>query len=290
MMNGRTVIVTGAGSGLGRAHAMALAEAGANVVVNDINERTAAETVAMIEKAGGSAKGDTRSIIDYAASGEMVTEAISDFGGLHAVVNNAGNNRDRMFVSLSEDDWDSVIAVHLKGHFCISSHAAKYWRGLAKEGQDPKARIINTTSGAGLNGSVGQSNYAAAKAGIAALTLNQSAELGRYGIMANCIAPQGRTGMTEGVFDDMMKAPDDGGFDVFDPANVSPLVVYLCSEVSDGVTGHCFEAFGGKVALANGWKTGTWKDKGARYAADEVGRVVRDLIATEPPAQKVYGT
>ena len=154
MMEGRTIIVTGAGGGLGRAHAIALGAVGANVIINDINAESAAETVAQVVAAGGRAKADLRDITDYGQSGEMVADAISDFGGFHAVVNNAGNNRDRMFVSLSEEDWDDVIRVHLKGHFCLSSHAAKYWRGLAKDGQDPQARIINTTSGAGLNGSV----------------------------------------------------------------------------------------------------------------------------------------
>ena len=216
--------------------------------------------------------------------------AIENFGGLEAVVNNAGNNRDRMFTSLSEDDWDEVIRVHLKGHFCLSSHAAKYWREQVKSGKEVQARLINTSSGAGLQGSVGQSNYVAAKGGILSLTLNQASELARYGITANAVAPQGRTGMTEEVFAEMMKVPEDGSFDKFDPANVAPLIVYLCSVHSSHITGHCFESFGGRLSIAEGWKTGPVKDKGSRYEAEELHGVIEELVSITPPAQKVYGS
>lgn len=290
MCDGRTVIITGAGGGLGRAYALALGAEGANVVVNDINAETAQATVDVIKAAGGNAIVNLGDITDYDSAFDIVKSAIDEFGDLHAVVNNAGNNRDRMFTSLSEDDWDQVIRVHLKGHFCISSHAAKYWRQQSKEGKAVNARIINTSSGAGLQGSVGQSNYSAAKGGILTLTLNQSAELGRYGITANAVAPQGRTGMTEEVFADMMKIPEDGSFDKFDPANVAPLIVYLVSEQSSHLTGHCFESFGGKLSIAQGWKTGNVKDKGARYEPSEVGDVINGLLKDHPPAQKVYGS
>jgi len=286
----RTVIVTGAGGGLGRAYALALGAEGANVVVNDINPETAAATVDEIKIAGGQAIVNLDDITDYESAHGIVKSAIDEFGDLHAVVNNAGNNRDRMFTSLSEEDWDLVIKVHLKGHFCISSHAAKYWRAKSKGGDDPQGRIINTSSGAGLQGSVGQSNYVAAKGGILSLTLNQAAELGRYGITANAVAPQGRTGMTEEVFADMMKIPEDGSFDKFDPANVAPLIVYLCSAHSGHVTGHCFESFGGKLSIADGWKTGPIKDKKARYEPAEIGEIVAELEKITPPAQKVYGS
>jgi len=262
----RTVIVTGAGGGLGRAYALALGENGANVIVNDINEVTAQATVDDIIKAGGKAIVNLNDITDY------------------------GNNRDRMFTSLSEEDWDLVIKVHLKGHFCISSYAAKYWRQQVKDGHKVNARIINTSSGAGLQGSMGQSNYVAAKAGILGLTLNQAAELRRYGITANAVAPQGRTGMTEEVFAEMMKKPEDGSFDAMDPANVAPLIVYLVSEGSSDVTGHCFESWGGKLSIAQGWKTGPVKDKGGRYDPAEIGSVIEDLVKITTPAQKVYGT
>ncbi|MGB0906837.1 MAG: SDR family oxidoreductase [Maricaulaceae bacterium] len=286
----RTVIVTGAGGGLGRAYAVALGAEGANVVVNDINAETATATVDAIKAAGGRAVVNLGDITDYESAHGIVKAALDNFGDLHAVVNNAGNNRDRMFTSLSEDDWDQVIRVHLKGHFCISSHAAKYWRGKSKAGEEVSGRIINTSSGAGLQGSVGQTNYSAAKGGILTLTLNQASELARYGITVNAVAPQGRTGMTEDVFADMMKVPEDGSFDKFDPANVAPLIVYLCSDKSSHVTGHCFESFGGKLSIAEGWKTGPVKDKGARYDVSEIGDVVAELEGITPPAQKVYGS
>jgi len=286
----RTVIITGAGGGLGRAYALALGAEGANVVVNDINAETAQATVDEIRSAGGKAIVNLGDITNYDAAFDIVKSAIDEFGDLHAVVNNAGNNRDRMFTSLSEDDWDQVINVHLKGHFCISSHAAKYWRQQSKEDKTVNARIINTSSGAGLQGSVGQTNYSAAKGGILTLTLNQSAELARYGITANAVAPQGRTGMTEDVFAEMMKIPEDGSFDKYDPANVAPLICYLVSEHSSHLTGHCFESFGGKLSIADGWKTGPVNDKEARYEVSEIGDVITELQKITPPAQKVYGT
>ena len=290
LCDNRTIIITGAGGGLGRAYAIALGAAGGNIVVNDINPDTAAETVKIINDAGGQAIVNLDDITDYDSAGKILAATIERFGDVHAVVNNAGNNRDRMFTSLSESDWDDVIRVHLKGHFCLSSHAAKYWREKSKNGENPDARIINTSSGAGLQGSVGQTNYAAAKGGILTLTLNQSAELARYGIAANSVAPQGRTGMTEEVFADMMKVPEDGSFDKFDPANVAPLIVYLCSPASADINGYCFESFGGKLSIADGYKTGPIKDKEARYEPEEIEAVIRELIEITPPAQKVYGS
>jgi len=194
-----------------------------------------------------------------------------------------------MFVSCSEEEWDAVLRVHLKGHFCLSRHACDHWRAEAKAGRPVDARIVNTSSGAGLQGSVGQSAYAAAKAGIAALTLVQAAELARYGITANAIAPSARTRMTEQVFADMMKPPESG-FDAMAPENVSPLVVWLGSAESREVTGQVFEVAGGSNSVADGWRTGPRFDKGARFAPDEIGPVVRDLIAKAVPPQKVYGT
>ena len=216
-------------------------------------------------------------------------QAIEAFGDLHVLVNNAGICRDRMFASLTEADWDAVMAVHLKGHFCLASHAVKHWREQSKGGAQVKARIINTSSGAGLQGSIGQSNYAAAKGGIASLTLVQAAELVRYGITANALAPAARTGMTEDVFADVMKKPEDG-FDYFAPENVAPLVVWLGSEASQAVNGQMFEVEGGKLSIADGWRRGPGFDKGARYQPGEVGEVVERLLAEAVPAQKVYGT
>jgi len=287
---GRVVIITGAGGGLGREYALAFAAEGASVVVNDINALSAETTVDEIESSGGKAIANTSDITCYEDSLNIVKTAIEHFGDLHVVVNNAGVCCDRMFASMTEDEWDQVIKVHLKGHFCISSHAVHYWRAQAKEGIDVSARIINTSSGAGLNGSVGQSNYAAAKGGIASLTLNQSAELARYGVTANYLAPAARTGMTEGVFDEMMKKPEEGDFDYYDPANVAPLVVWLGSDQSGHVNGRIFEAEGGQISIADGWRSTEPVDKGARWAPAEVGGAIDELFAREVPAQKVYGT
>lgn len=289
---GRTVIITGAGGGLGRAHALAFGAAGANVVVNDINQDAAREVVGLIEADGGHAVVNTSDITNYEDSGRAVAQAIEAFGDLHVVLNNAGINRDRMFASMTEDDWDAIMAVHLKGHFCISSHAVRHWRGQAKAGQQPDGRIINTTSGAGLQGSIGQSNYATAKAGIAALTLNQAAELGRYGITANAVAPAARTGMTTAVpaMAERMAPPADGSFDYWAPDNVSPLMVWLGSSQSGHVTGQVFESEGGKISIAEGWHSTEGVDKGERWKPEEIGPEVDRLIAEGRPAQKVYGT
>ncbi|SFD19340.1 NAD(P)-dependent dehydrogenase, short-chain alcohol dehydrogenase family [Pseudomonas citronellolis] len=284
----RTVIITGAGGGLGRAYALALAAEGANVVVNDINREAVAGVVALIRDQGGNAIGDCHDITDYAEAGEIVQAAIAAFGELHAVVNNAGICRDRMFASLTEADWDAVMNVHLKGHFCIASHAVRHWREQVKAGARVQARLINTSSGAGLQGSIGQSNYSAAKGGIAALTLVQAAELARYGITANALAPAARTGMTEQVFAEVMKKPE-AGFDHFAPENVAPLVAWLVSEASQHVSGRLFEVEGGKLSIADGWRRGPERDKGARWLPEEIGEAVDALIDRATPPQKVYG-
>ena len=284
----RVVIITGAGGGLGAAYAKAFAAQGAKVVVNDINKDAAQATVDAIQATDGKAIANSSDITNYSDSENAVKQAVESFGGLDVVVNNAGICRDRMFASMSEAEWDAVISVHLKGHFCISSHAVHYWRDQKKAGNEVNARIINTSSGAGLNGSIGQSNYAAAKGGIASLTLNQSAELGRYGITANALAPAARTGMTEDVFADMMKKPEDG-FDYYDPANVAPLVVWLGSESSKFVTGRVFEVEGGKISIADGWRSTKGIDKGARWEPQEVGGAIDKLLSEEVPPQKVYG-
>ena len=286
------MIITGAGGGLGAAHARVAAAEGASVIVNDINGAAAAAVVEEITGAGGKAAVNTSDITNYDDSLNAVKQAVDTFGGLHAVVNNAGINRDRMFASMTEEEWDAIMAVHLKGHFCITSHAVHYWRGLSKEGGAVDARIVNTTSGAGLQGSIGQSNYAAAKAGIAALTLNQGAELQRYGITANAIAPAARTGMTTAVeaMATRMAKPEDGSFDYWAPENVSSLVAWLISRESAHVTGRIFEAEGGKISIADGWRTTEGVDKGARWEPEEITGAVAELLAKEVPAQQVYGT
>lgn len=284
--NGRTVIVTGAGGGLGRAYALALAAEGANVLVNDIRPE-AAEAVA--REIGAHGLDDHGDITTMAGAAQIVEHAVQHFGDVHAIVNNAGVVRDRMFASMTEEEWDLVIKVHLKGHFCITRTLVGRWRDQVKAGEKVDARIINTSSGAGLQGSVGQTNYAAAKGGVATLTLVQAAELARYGITANALAPAARTGMTEKVFADMMKAPD-GGFDHYDPANVAPLLVWLCSSLSADVTGKVFEVEGGRISIAEGWRTGKVRDKKARWQPVELTDVVAALVAEAPKAQKVYGT
>jgi len=288
----RVVIVTGAGGGLGAAHARVLASEGAAVLVNDINTEAARAVVDEITAAGGLAVVNESDITNYESSGQAVAQAIETFGDLTGVVNNAGNNRDRMFASLSEADWDQVMSVHLKGHFCIASHAVQYWRHQSKLGNAVSGRLINTTSGAGLQGSIGQSNYAAAKAGIAALTLNQAAELGRYGITANAICPVARTGMTTAVpaMAERMAAPDDGSFDHFAPENVSSVVTWLCSEQSSHISGQIIEAEGGRIAIADGWRSTEGVDKGSRWAPADVGMALEAAMASAVPAQQVWGT
>src|SRR5512139_2661771 len=235
--DGRVVIVTGAGRGIGREHALEFARQGARVVVNDLggaldgsgrSTGPADEVVDAIRALGGEAVANGDDVADWEGAGRLVKTAIDAFGRLDVVVNNAGFVRDRMFVSTSEEEWDAVIRVHLKGHFCVTRHATAHWRDRAKAGDTIDARIINTSSGAGLQGSIGQAAYSAAKAGIATLTLVQAAELRRYGITANAIAPAARTRMTETVFAEMMAKPEHG-FDAMAPENVSPLVVWLGS-------------------------------------------------------------
>lgn len=285
----RSVVITGAGGGLGRAYALAFAAEGAAVVVNDIRLDAAQAVADEVQAAGGRAIANSGDITTMAGAQSILDAALAAFGGVHVLVNNAGVLRDRMFLSLSEEDWDMVMRVHLRGHFCMGSVFGRHWRDLKKAGQAVDARIINTSSGAGLQGSIGQSNYAAAKAGIAGLTLVQAAELARYGITVNSLAPAARTSMTEGAMPDMVKKPESG-FDAWDPLNVASIVVWLGSPLSAHVSGRCFEAKGGEISVADGWHTGSIRDKGARWQPAELTAVVDELIAQGPAPQKVYGT
>lgn len=297
--DGRVVIVTGAGRGIGRAHALAFAAEGAHVVVNDLGASAdgtgddlspAQEVVDEIVAAGGAAVVNGDDVSSDEGAQRMVQTAVDVFGGLDVVVNNAGIVRDRMFANATVDEWDAVMAVHLRGHFLPSKHAAMYWRDRSKAGEPRVARIINTSSGAGLMGSIAQAAYSAAKGGIASLTLVQAAELGRYGVTANALAPAARTRMTEEAFAEMMAKPEGDAFDAMAPENVSPTVVWLGSEQSSHVTGRVFEVEGGKIGIAQGWMHGPTVDKGARWEPSEVGAAVDDLLSKAAEPTPVYGT
>ena len=289
LLAGRVAIVTGAGRGIGRAHALELARHGAAVVVNDYGvslagedtgETPAEQVVAEIAAAGGRAVVNTADVADWDQAAAMVQQAIDTFGGLDILVNNAGFVRDRMLVNTSEEEWDAVIRVLLKGHFAPLRHASAYWREEAKAGRTRAARVVNTSSGAGLQGSVGQSAYSAAKAGVAGLTLVAAQEMGRYGVTVNAIAPVAKTRMTEGAFDtSQMALPEDN----------SPVVAWLVSEEAGDVTGRMIEIDGSVITLENGWSHGESRDAGTRWSASDVGPALREMIAAAPDPEPVYG-
>jgi NAD(P)-dependent dehydrogenase (short-subunit alcohol dehydrogenase family) len=280
-LDGRVAIITGAGRGIGREHALLFAAEGAKVVVNDLggamdgtgDDRTPAEQVVdEIKNAGGEAVANADNVADWEGAQRLVNSAVEAFGDLHVLVNNAGILRDRVLVNMTEEEWDAVIHVHLKGHFAPTRWAAAYWREQKKAGNEVKASVINTSSTSGLLGNPGQTNYGAAKAGIAAFTVIAAMELERYGVRVNGLAPAARTRLTEATpgLGDVVKAPDDpGAFDVWDPANISPLVAYLGTEGCT-ITGKVFFAQGGKVQLMNPWAMGDAIEKPDRWTVAEL--------------------
>jgi len=273
---GKVAIVTGAGRGIGREHALALARAGAKVVVNDLgasltgegaDEKPAQQVVTEIEQLRGAAVADGENVADFDGARRMVQRAIDTFGRLDILVNNAGITRDRMLVNMTEDEWDAVIAVHLKGHFAPTRHAAAHWRERSKAGEAVRARVVNTSSPSGVFGNVGQANYGAAKAGIASFTVIAAQELARYGVTVNCLAPNARTRMTEAAFGEI--PPPEAGFDAMDPANMSPIVVGLCADEAQHITGQCFFVYGGAVNVLRPWDAGALLAREGRWGADE---------------------
>lgn len=286
---GRVVIVTGAGRGIGRGEALAFAQEGASVVVADVgaeldgtgrSSSVAENVVEEIRAQGGQAAAVSEDVGDWDASKRIVDFAIETFGGLHALVNNAGILRDRMMFNMSEEDFDSVVRVHLKGTFNLTRWCAIYWRERARQGLENEAAIVNTSSPAGLYGSAGQQNYSAAKAGIAIQTVGAARELGRYGVRANCISPAARTRMTESLRPGgAAREPVKSSFDPSDPENVAPLVVWLASPASSAVTGQVFEVRGGSITVAEGWRHGPSADKSGRWEQAELSEVVPELVA-----------
>jgi NAD(P)-dependent dehydrogenase (short-subunit alcohol dehydrogenase family) len=296
-LDGRVVIVTGAGRGLGRAHAHELAARGATVVVNDLGVDVAGAArddvdvargvVDEIVASGGRAIGDAGSVTDWDAMQSLVDRTVDQFGKLDAIVNNAGIVRDRMITGLGEDDFDAVMATHVKGAFALTHHACAYWRALAKAGDEVSGRIINTTSGAGLAGNIGQSAYGAAKAAIAALTIITAMEMERYGVTANAISPFAQTRMTADL-DAMQSGPDDGAgeWDPKDPANASPVVAWLASAESGWLSGAVLRIIGSALQRVRPWEIDVATQynarSGERLTADEVGRALRRMYGTIP--------
>jgi len=288
-LEGRVAIITGSGRGIGREHALLFAHEGAKVVVNDLggaidgsgDDRTPAQQVVdEIKAMGGEAVANADNVADFEGAKRMIDAAIDAFGDLHILVNNAGILRDRVLVNMTEDEWDAVNHVHLKGHFAPTRHAAAYWREQTKAGREVKANVVNTSSTSGLLGNPGQTNYGAAKAGIAAFTVIAAQELTRYGVRVNAIAPAARTRMTEATpgLSEVVQAPRDAGrFDVWDPANVSPLVAWLATE-NCPVTGRVFFVQGGKVQNFQPWTLTDAVDKQDRWTIAELETEMKKLI------------
>jgi len=287
--DGRVVVITGGANGIGRGHANLFAHEGARVVVNDWGAEVdgsgamsgpAAAVVDEIRAAGGEAVANNEDVADWQGAHRLVEHALETYGRLDVVVNNAGILRDRMLVNMEESEWDEVIRVHLKGTAAVSHWAAAHWRERSKAGLGNDARIINTSSGSGLFGNVGQSNYGAAKAGIAAFSIIAAQELERYGVSVNAIAPAARTRMSPPAGRIRSVEIPEGEFDPYEPDNVAPLVVWLGSVQSSGVSGRVFGVVGGEIYVGEGWRPGARIDKGERWSPDELGAVITDLLAS----------
>jgi NAD(P)-dependent dehydrogenase (short-subunit alcohol dehydrogenase family) len=282
IVEGRVVIVTGAARGIGRGHALEFARQGAKVVVNDLGAEVdgtgssgaAAEVVAEIEAMGGEAIVNGEDVSDFDGAERLVKAAVERFGDLHVLVNNAGILRDRMLVNMTADEWDAVIRVHLRGTFAPLRHAAAYWRGKSKAGEQVDARIINTTSSSGIYGNPGQGNYGAAKAGVAGLTVIAARELERYGVTVNAVAPAALTRMTEGLIPSGANA---------DPDDIAPIVVWLASAEARGITGRVFNARAGVISVAEGWHAGPAVDNGVRWDPAQLGSVIPALVEKAAP-------
>jgi NAD(P)-dependent dehydrogenase (short-subunit alcohol dehydrogenase family) len=297
--DGRIVVITGAGRGIGREHALEFASQGAKIVVNDLGAEVdgsgssagpAGEVVDEIRAMGGEAVANGDDVSDYDGAGRLIQTAIDSFGGLDVLVNNAGILRDRMLVNMSIDEWDAVIRVHLRGTFAPTRHAVEYWRNRSKAGETNDARVINTTSPSGIYGNVGQTNYGAAKAGIASFTVIAAMELGRYGVTVNAIAPAALTRMTESLSmgaESAARKPEE--FDRLDPGNIAPLVVWLGSSESAAITGRVFNVLGGEISVAEGWVAGPGADKEDRWDPAELGKIVPDLVAKAAPNANMGG-
>jgi NAD(P)-dependent dehydrogenase (short-subunit alcohol dehydrogenase family) len=284
-LEGKVAIVTGAGRGIGREHALALARAGAKIVVNDLgaslagegaDEAPAHEVVREIESLGGEAVPNGENVADFGGAKRMVDAALESFGRLDILVNNAGILRDRMLVNMKEHEWDAVIDVHLKGHFAPTRHAAAHWREVSKSGVDVRARVINTSSPSGVFGNIGQANYGAAKAGIVGFTLIAAQELQRYGVTVNALAPNARTRMTETAFGEI--PPPEEGFDPADPANNSPIVVALCADEAQHITGQVFFVYGGVINMLRGWEAGELFSSDERWDPDALLQELQERL------------
>lgn len=290
LLDGKVAIVTGAGHGIGRGEALELASQGARVVVNDVggsvsgegaDKRAADVAVDRIKDRGGEAVANYDDVADWNGAKNLVDQAVEAFGGLDILVNNAGILRDNVIIKMSEEDFDSVIRVHLKGTFACTHHAAQYWRGESKEGRERRAAIVNTVSSAGLQGNVGQANYGSAKAGIAALTIISSLELSRYGVRANAIAPGGftrMTGVTYGRENDVREPDEYEEFDRMNPGNSAPTVAWLASDEALHVTGQVFRAVGSTIAHYLPWRLGPEVETEERWDPAEIGPAVNTRI------------